>query len=154
MYGNEEVDRLAKRGNQEISDQNLTPPDSLKKNSPGQDIQQDACKENIDAYEESKCVVGNTGPVESKTKFEIIRYFEDTVTRDPEGRYKGALPWGLNDACLPSIRTFAEKRPVSTYRKLGDKKKGQKIIESLPIDDPSEGEILDPKNQNNYPDNG
>ncbi|GFT05727.1 putative non-ltr rnase hi domain of reverse transcriptase [Nephila pilipes] len=31
IYGNEEVDRLAKRGNQEISDQNLIPSDSSKK---------------------------------------------------------------------------------------------------------------------------
>ncbi|GFS92692.1 uncharacterized protein LOC103523915 [Nephila pilipes] len=31
IYKNKEADRLAKRGNQELSDQNLIPPDSLKK---------------------------------------------------------------------------------------------------------------------------
>lgn len=39
---------------------------------------------------------------------------------DSDGRYEVALPWVLDNSCLPSNRELAEKRLVTTMKKLSN----------------------------------
>lgn len=64
--------------------------------------------------------IRDSGEVKSKSEREVAtqEHFQETVTRNDEGRYSVLLPWVEEGQPIPSNRLVAEKRLESTTRKL------------------------------------
>ncbi|GFX24865.1 DUF1758 domain-containing protein [Trichonephila clavipes] len=62
-------------------------------------------------------LLGIKEPTEDTSREEVVKFFNDTLSTDFDGRYMVKLPWTDNSS-LPNNQNIAEKRLLSTISKL------------------------------------